>query len=50
MLEVLMDGINEKAMDTIGDSLVDEEFTIYEDYLEEVKYLMAIAKTKGVVE
>lgn len=50
MLEVLMDGINEKAMDTIGDSLVDEEFTIYEDYLEEVKYLTAIAKTKGVVE
>lgn len=50
MLEVLMDGINEKAMDTIGDSLVDEEFTIYEDYLEEVKYLTTIAKTKGVVE
>lgn len=37
MLEVLMDGINEKAMDTIGDSLVDEEFTIYEDYIEDIK-------------
>lgn len=37
MLEVLMDGINEKAMDLIGDSLVDEEFTIYEDYMDQVK-------------
>lgn len=37
MLEVLMDGINEKAMDIMGDNLVDKEFIIYEDYLEQVK-------------
>ena len=40
MLEVLIDGINEKAMDYIGDSLVDEEFTVYEDYAEEVRKMM----------
>lgn len=37
MLEVLSDGINEKAMDCIGDSLLDDEFVIYEDYTEQVK-------------
>ena len=37
MLEVLMDGINEKSMDCIGDSLLDDEFTIYDDYIEQVK-------------
>lgn len=37
MLEVLMDGINEKAMDFVGDSLFDEEFVLYEDYIEEVR-------------
>jgi len=37
MLEVLMDGINEKAMDIVGDSLLEDEFTIYEDYIEQVK-------------
>lgn len=37
MLEVLLDGINEKAMDAVGDSLTDEEYMIYEDYMEEVK-------------
>ncbi len=37
MLEVLSDGINEKAMDFIGDSLLDDEFIVYEDYLEQVK-------------
>lgn len=40
MLEVLMDGINEKAMDLVGDSLLDEEFVIYEDYIDEVKELI----------
>lgn len=40
MLEVLMDGINEKAMDTIGDCLLDEEFTLYEDYIEDVRGLV----------
>ena len=37
MLEVLLDGINEKAMDLVGDCLLDDEFTIYDDYTEQVK-------------
>jgi len=37
MLEVLLDGINEKAMDVIGDSIMDDEFVIYDDYTEEIK-------------
>ena len=40
MLEVLADGINEKAMDAIGDGLMDEEFVLYEDYIEEVRKLV----------
>lgn len=40
MQEVLADGINEKAMDAIGDGLMDEEFVLYEDYLEEVRKLV----------
>lgn len=37
MLEVLADGINEKAMDYIGDNIIDDDFIIYEDYEEQVK-------------
>lgn len=37
MLEVLIDGINEKSMDIVGDSLLDDEFRIYDDYTEQVK-------------
>ncbi|HBP37148.1 MAG TPA: hypothetical protein DD640_00070 [Clostridiales bacterium] len=37
MLEVLVDGINEKAMDFIGDNLLDDELTIYADYKNLVK-------------
>lgn len=37
MLEVLMDGINEKAMDFVGDSLLDDECMVYDDYREQVK-------------
>ncbi len=40
MLEVLVEGINEKAMDFIGDSLLDEDFDIYNDYKEQVKELI----------
>ncbi|MBQ7863672.1 MAG: TerB N-terminal domain-containing protein [Lachnospiraceae bacterium] len=40
MVEVLADGINEKAMDAIGDGLMDEEFVLYEDYIEEVRKLV----------
>lgn len=40
MLEVLVDGINEKAMDYIGDNLLDEEFVLYDDYIEQVKELI----------
>ena len=32
MLEVLADSINEKAADFIGDNLLDEDMTIYDDY------------------
>ena len=37
MPEVLIDGINEKAMDYIGDNLLDGEFIFYEDYIEQIK-------------
>lgn len=40
MLEVLMDSINEKATDLVGDSLMDEEFILYEDYIEQVKEMV----------
>ena len=40
MPEVLMDGINEKAMDAVGDSLTDDEFVIYEDYIAEVREMV----------
>lgn len=40
MQEVLADSINEKAMDVIGDGLMDEEFVLYEDYIEEVRKLV----------
>ncbi|MCL2367846.1 MAG: TerB N-terminal domain-containing protein [Oscillospiraceae bacterium] len=40
MLEVLVDGINEKAMDYLGDSLLDEDFALYEDYREEAEELI----------
>ena len=41
MPEVLADGINEKAVDTVGDSLLDDEFNIYDDYLEQVKEMLS---------
>lgn len=40
MPEVLADGINEKAVDTVGDSLLDDEFMIYGDYLDLVKEIL----------
>ncbi|MDR1000957.1 MAG: TerB N-terminal domain-containing protein [Clostridiales bacterium] len=40
MLEVLAEGINEKAADCIGDNLLDEALIIYEDYQEQVKRLV----------
>ena len=40
MTEVLLDGINEKAMDCIGDNLMDEGFALYDDYKEQVKELI----------
>ena len=40
MLEVLVDGINEKAMDFISDNLLDEEFALYDDYKKQVKELI----------
>jgi len=32
MLEVLMDNINEKAMDTVGDNILSEDFEVYDEY------------------
>jgi len=40
MLEVLADGINEKAMDYIGDNLMDDDFVLYDDYINQVKELI----------
>lgn len=40
MLEVLADGINEKAVDLVGDSLLDEAFIVYEDYAEQVREML----------
>ncbi len=37
MLEVLADGINEKAMDHIRDNLLDDEMEIYENYEEQIR-------------
>lgn len=42
MLEVLADGINEKAVDIVGDSLLDEEFNVYDDYLGQVREALDI--------
>lgn len=40
MIEVLADGINEKAVDAVGDSLLDNEFMIYDDYQEQVRKML----------
>lgn len=40
MLEVLADGINEKATDIIGDSLMDDDFVLYDDYKDNVDFLI----------
>lgn len=40
MVEVLIDGINEKAVDFIGDNLIDDEYEIYDEYKEQAKDLI----------
>ena len=40
MLEVLIDGINGKSLDIIGDSLMDEELNLFDDYKERTKELL----------
>lgn len=42
MLEVLIEGINEKAMDSVGDTLLEleDDVMLYEDYVQEVKELV----------
>jgi len=40
MPEVLVDSLNEKAADYIGDSILDEDFAIYEDYINQVEELI----------
>jgi hypothetical protein len=37
MPEVLADGINEKAVDCIGDNLMDDVFVLYDDYRQQVQ-------------
>ena len=37
MLEVLIDGINEKAMDCIGDHILDDDFLVFEEYIKDVR-------------
>ena len=41
MPEVLIDGINEKAMDLIGDCLFDHDFVLYDEYKHLAKGLIA---------
>jgi len=42
MLEVLADSINEKAIDTIGDNILelDDSPTIYEEYINKIKEMV----------
>ncbi|MDD3833492.1 MAG: TerB N-terminal domain-containing protein [Oscillospiraceae bacterium] len=40
MLEVLIDGINEKAMDCIGDGILDEDLAVFDDYMVKVKEMV----------
>jgi len=44
MLEVLIDGINDKAMDCIGDTLLelDDTIILYEDYLDDVTKMLEL--------
>lgn len=37
MLEILVDGINEKAMDTVFDNIISDEMEVYGDYVNEVR-------------
>jgi len=41
MLEVLLDNINEKAVDVTGDAVLDDEFAVYDDYYEQVKEMVS---------
>jgi len=42
MLEVLLDGINEKAADCLGDTLlcIEDKVSIYDDYIEKLTELL----------
>lgn len=42
MVEVLIDGINEKAMDYTGDSILDDDAAVYDDYAEQVKEMVGL--------
>jgi hypothetical protein len=41
MPEVLADGINEMAVDFFGDNILDDEFLIYDEYLDKAKEMVA---------
>jgi hypothetical protein len=40
MPEVLVDSLNEKALDLIGDNIIDDNFNLYDDYIESVRELI----------
>ena len=44
MTEVLIDGINEKAMDFIGDNLMDDDFVLYDDYKNPVSRMLTLER------
>ena len=48
MLEILADGINEKAMDIMGDNILElsDTMVIYEDYLSEIEDFLGILREK----
>lgn len=48
MPEVLAEGINEKAMDLVGDTLLDGEFLLYEDYLEQVEEMLTAVSGRAL--
>ena len=41
MLSVLVDGINEKFYDSIGDTVVDETPQAIDDYIEDLKEMVS---------
>lgn len=47
MIEVLVDGINEKAVEHIGDNILNDNMLLYEEYVEQTKGLMEFYDKSG---